>query len=155
MARLLLALLVLGRVLLAGTLLFCRQPNFTRTRPASASPPAATSTPPPTATATAASDVAREYRLAGVAVGGPGAYAVIANPDGQTALYRPGDEVPGLGRLLRVEEKRAIISSSRGDVEFRIRRAPTATPAPATPSRPYKRVTPTTPSPAPAGNDGE
>ncbi|GIW41345.1 MAG: hypothetical protein KatS3mg076_1922 [Candidatus Binatia bacterium] len=109
--------------------------------------PTARSTPtpgrvePPTA-----GPEARRFRLAGVAVARSGGYAVVEDPRGRTVLYRVGEEVPGLGKLVRVEERRAFFRGPEGDLVMEIRPAPTPTAAPAG-SPPKLR----TPSPSPAG----
>ncbi len=89
------------------------------------------------------------HRLAGVAVGTRSSFAAFEGPDGRTALYQLGDEVPGLGTLTRIEERRAFVSTTSGEVEFRVRPAPTPTLDLRSPS-PARVITVKNPSPLPA-----
>lgn len=70
-------------------------------------------------------------RLAGVALG-TNRYAVVEQPDGTTALYRAGDEVPGLGRIVDVTEDSATFEGPDGRIHLRVKAPPSATPAPPT-----------------------
>jgi hypothetical protein len=93
------------------------------------------------------------YRLAGVAVGDPESFAVIEAPDGRTTLYREDADVPGLGRLARIEAQRVIVEAEGGQFELWL--APAATPtrartAAARSTRPRK-VTGKPRLPTPAG----
>jgi hypothetical protein len=89
------------------------------------------------------------HRLAGTALGHT-RYAVVAQPDGSTALYRFGDEVPGLGRIVEVTENSATFDGSAGRVRMRITGPPSPTPAPPSPTDGVETATPSTPStPAP------
>lgn len=69
------------------------------------------------------------HRLAGTVVG-DARYAVIEGPRGESDLYRPGQTVPGLGRLVEVDADRATFDGEDGRVELRLAAAPTLTPAP-------------------------
>ena len=118
----------------------------------------------PTASATAAPmQPPPGYRLAGVAVGEPDSFAVVESPNGASALYRTGAEVPGLGRLVRIEAERVVIQGAGG--QFDLKLAPAATPtatAVRTPTAraatPKPRVAPaaggTTPGSTPSGAPG-
>jgi len=81
------------------------------------------------------------YRLAGVAVGGATSYAAIEPPGGNTNLYRRNEEVPGLGRIVRIEGDRVIIRTASGDFEMWVAPAPTPTFSPT--RRRAPRLTPT------------
>jgi hypothetical protein len=82
------------------------------------------------------------YRLAGVAVGEPDSFAVLEAPNGTNTLYRRNAEVPGLGRLVRIEAERVVFETAEGQFELWLAPAATATPGPVqAPTRP--RATPT------------
>jgi len=68
------------------------------------------------------------YRLAGVAVGEPQSFAVVESSSGSSALYRVGENVPGLGRLLSIGADRVIVENEAGQFDLRLAPAPTATP---------------------------
>ncbi len=68
------------------------------------------------------------YRLAGVAVGEPESFAVVESSSGSSALYRTGEEVPGLGRLVSIGAERVIVENESGRFELWLAPAPTATP---------------------------
>ena len=70
------------------------------------------------------------YRLAGVAVGEPESFAVVEASSGTSALYRVGEDVPGLGRLMRIEAERIVIQNEAGQFELWLTPAATATPRP-------------------------
>jgi hypothetical protein len=117
-------------------------PTVPRTTPTAATPGPAP-TPPP-------------FRLAGVAVGTSGSYAVIEDPHGVTALYRVGDQISGLGRLAGIERQEVLIETESGPVALRLRPAPTHTPADATPTAAAPEAEPaSTPAPSPADNAPE
>jgi hypothetical protein len=65
------------------------------------------------------------YRLAGTVVG-DATYAVIEQPDGTNDLYRPGQVVPGLGRLVDLGADRATFEGSDGRFELQL--VPASTP---------------------------
>ena len=67
------------------------------------------------------------YRLAGVAVGEPESFAVVESPAGTHGLYRLGEEVPGLGRVLRIEPERIVVQNDAGQFELWLTPAPTMT----------------------------
>ena len=67
------------------------------------------------------------YRLAGVAVGQPKSFAVVESPSGTHDLYRLGEEVPGLGRVLRIETQRIVVQNDAGQFELWLTPAPTVT----------------------------
>ena len=85
------------------------------------------------------------YRLAGVAVGEPESFAVIEAPSGTHALYHLDADVPGLGKLVRIEAERVLVQSETGEFEMWLAPAATAT---ATPVRSPLRRSPTGPAPA-------
>ncbi len=133
-----LVLAALGLLVAVGAWLLTREAAKTTPPPASPSPSGAPAQTP-------APSVPSGFRLAGTAVGAQGAYAVFEDPTGATNLYRPGDSVPGLGTLLRIEEKKVVVSVGNSEVEFRIRPAPSPSPTP--------QLTPSpalTPAPSPA-----
>jgi hypothetical protein len=84
-----------------------------------------TVTPVPTAV-----NVPPGYRLAGVAVGEPESFAVVEASSGASALYRVGDDVPGLGRLMRIEAERVVVQNETGQFEMWLTPAATITPKP-------------------------
>ena len=90
-----------------------------------AAPPAATIT----ATSAPGTPAAVRHRLAGTVIG-DASYAVIEHPDGTNELYRPGQEVPGLGRLVRVEADRATFAGQQGSFDLKLAPAPILTPVP-------------------------
>lgn len=68
------------------------------------------------------------YRLAGVAVGDPESFAVVESSSGASALYRVGEDVPGLGRLTRIEAERVVMQNETGQFEMWLTPAATVTP---------------------------
>ena len=84
------------------------------------------------------------YRLAGVAVGEPDSFAVIEAPNGRNTLYRRDADIPGLGRLIRIEAERIVVESEAG--QFDLWLAPAAT---STPTRIRAAVAPPTARPTP------
>jgi hypothetical protein len=86
------------------------------------------------------------YRLAGVALGEPDSFAVVETPNGRTALYRIDAEVPGLGRLMRIEAERVVVRTATGEVELWLGPA-------ATPTRTRTPRVRTTPTPGPRPTD--
>jgi hypothetical protein len=87
-------------------------------------------TPSPTRQAAAASPPATPgpaegYRLAGVAGGEERSFVAVELPDGSTELFRLGDDVPGLGRLTRVEDKRATFEGTDGAFSMQVAAKPT------------------------------
>lgn len=83
----------------------------------------------PTVTATATPVPAPPgYRLAGVAVGEPASFVVVEAPDGTSGLYQRGAEIPGLGRLIRIEAERIVVQGGRGRFALWLAPAPTSTP---------------------------
>jgi hypothetical protein len=87
------------------------------------------------------------YRLAGTVVG-DASYAVVEQPDGTNDLYRPGQTVPGLGRLIELEANRATFEGSDGRYELELVPAstPTVTPLPAEEPTPAATTQPEEPS---------
>jgi hypothetical protein len=94
-------------------------------------PPAAvatgTPTPSPPAAPRAAAPTPLAHRLAGTVIGDV-QYAIIEHTDGTTELYRPGDEVPGLGRLVAIDARAAHFERDGGRLRLAIVPAATATP---------------------------
>lgn len=117
-------------------------PTLPRATPAAAQP-GPSPTPPP-------------FRLAGVAVGTSGSYAVIEDTHGVTALYRVGDQITGLGRLAGIERQEVLIETESGPVALRLRPAPTQTPGatPTAAAAPEPQPS-STPAPSPADSDPE
>jgi len=143
-----LMLVLLLLVLLSGAWLWQRLAS-SLPRPAAtpaAPPPAPAATPSSVATVVRA---APGYRLAGVAVADPDSFAVIETPSGANVLYRLNEEVPGLGRLVRIEAERIVLQSDAGPVELWIAPAATATPTRARTPSP-RRAAARTPTPTPA-----
>lgn len=110
--------------------------------------------PTPTATPTTAVPTAVQappgYRLAGVAVGEPDSFAVVEAPNGTHTLYRADAEVPGLGRLVRIEAERVVVQGAAGQFEMWL--TPAATPTPTIARSPARRTpTPRLPPPTPHG----
>jgi len=74
-------------------------------------------------------------------MGGDTAYAAIESPGGSTGLYRLQATVPGLGKLVRIEGERVIVSVESGDFEMWVAPAPTPSFTPT--RRRTVRLTPT------------
>jgi len=106
--------------------------------------PAATSPEIPVSPSPTASPIRIAQRLAGTVVGDV-RYAVVEQPDGTSSLYRPGDEVAGLGQLLTIESDHATFLTPSGPVELRLAPAPTGTPAPTRRPIPPTQMRPATP----------
>jgi len=113
-------------------------------RAAEPTPPApiaaVTAMPPAPPTATPGEgkvpDTARGYRLAGTVVGDL-SYAILEDPNGSNQLYRPGQTVPGVGRLVGIEEDRIVLAGDDGTFALPLASEPTATwTAPSTPASP-------------------
>jgi hypothetical protein len=102
-----------------------------------------TRTPPNPDSATATKT---GYRLAGTVVG-DALYAVIELPDGTNELYRPGQMVPGLGRLVDLGANRATFEGGDGRIELQLVPAstPTVTPSPEEKPMPAKTTQPAEP----------
>jgi hypothetical protein len=143
-ARVLAALLARVAAALLVRTLWQRASEPERPAPTPAATPTSTAThsPPPTP--------AQGFRLAGTAAGLRGRYAVFEDPSGATEMYKVGDEIPGLGRLLRVGELDAAVTTSTGEVQYRVRPAPTKLPE-STPSA--KRVRKPAPTPDPSESE--
>ncbi len=129
-------------IILSGLWLWRRLVNTLA--PQLPSTPAATATTPPALTPTALR-APPGYRLAGVAVGEPDSFAVIEAPSGAHALYHLDADVPGLGKLVRIEAERVLVQSERGEFEMWLAPAATVT---ATPVRSPLKRSPTGPAPA-------
>jgi hypothetical protein len=108
---------------------------------------ATVASPRPTETAgtptVSAASGSRRHRLAGTVVGDV-SYAVIEGPDGTSALYRPGETVPGLGRIVDIGPDRVTIEGDHGRVDLQLAAAPTPTPAPPSPEPRESAEAPTT-----------
>ncbi len=119
---------VLLALLLAAIVLML----WRRHRPApSVAPPTPIATAAVTVTAVPSPTVLRApsgYRLAGVAVGEPDSFAVVESPNGRNTLYRRDADIPGLGRLVRIEAERIVVQSDAG--QFDLWLTPAATPTP-------------------------
>lgn len=119
-----------GTVLLLGVWLLRRahrpaEPPATVETASTATP---TTQTPTAAVAAAPPPAAIGYRLAGTVVGDM-SYAIIEDPRGGNQLYRPGQTIPGLGKLLAVEADGATMAGGTGTFVLRLEPAPTATPA--------------------------
>ncbi|MCX8071754.1 MAG: hypothetical protein N3C12_04810 [Candidatus Binatia bacterium] len=94
-------------------------------------------------------EMPRGYRLAGVAENAGQLYAVVELPDGRHGLFRQGEEIPGLGLVVRVGGEHAVFNTSQGEVTLWV--APAATPT-RTPTMPKPTATPRAPrARSPAG----
>ena len=119
------ALLLLLLAILSGLWLW-KQLRATKSPPPSAiATVVATGTPVPSPTTLRPPP---GYRLAGVAVGEPDSFAVIEAPNGRNTLYRLGADIPGLGRLVRIEAERIVVESAAGQFDLWLSPAATATP---------------------------
>lgn len=119
------ALLLLAAVLGAGWWLWGRLVGSLRPGPPAA--PLASASPSVPAQPVTPLRAPRGYRLAGVAVGEPDSFAVVEAPNGVNALYRVNAEIPGLGRVLRIEAERIVVQSAAGQIELWLMPAPTPT----------------------------
>jgi hypothetical protein len=99
--------------------------------------PAIESTPSPVSRITAAEQT--RYRLAGTVVG-DAEYVVIEHPDGRSDLYRPGQVVEGLGRLVAIGADSAAFEGDGGRVELHL--LPAATPSETAEETAMEDVTP-------------
>jgi hypothetical protein len=145
-------LLLFALVLVSGYWLWTRLLETAGPQPAGTTP-TATATRTPTAIPTTVK-APPGYRLAGVAVGEPESFAVVETAAGTSGLYRVGADVPGLGRLLRIEAERIVVQSEAGQFDLWLAPAATATPTRSpTAGTPGTQRTPmTTPRPqAPGG----
>jgi hypothetical protein len=119
------AILCLALVLASGWWLARRLVG----RPEPPSPATATPTNPSPSVPTAPPlQAPRGYRLAGVAVGEPASFAVVEAPSGANVLYRVDADIPGLGRLVRIEAERIVVQSDAGQIELWL--MPAASPTP-------------------------
>lgn len=82
----------------------------------------------PTVAAPQAAAPEGEFRLAGTAVGQPGAWAAIESPDGSSNLYRLGDVVADLGEIVAIQSDHVVVRSDQGETRLRLKPAATATP---------------------------
>jgi hypothetical protein len=145
----LLLLLLLAAVV--ALLLWWRRTPTEHHEPATPAPTAAS---PTEGMAAAASPTPPRFRLAGVAVGSSGSYAVLEDPHGVTALYRLGDEIIGLGRLSRIEEQEVVIDTESEPMVLRLRPAPTPTAWITTPDVVEQEEEPASP-PHPSAGDSD
>jgi len=116
--------------LLGGCVLFILALGLWLRDPGGSADPSRAATLLPVATPTPTAGVAAAppgHRLAGTVVGDV-RYAVVEFPDGTNDLYRPGQDVPGLGRLVEVESNHAIFEGDNGRLDLRLVAAPTTTP---------------------------
>lgn len=115
-------------------------------------PPAPESTPSPTASpsATVAAEAQRkiEHRLAGTVVGDE-QYVVVEHPDGRNELYRPGQSVPGLGRVVQIGPDDAVFEGDAGRLTLRLLPAPTPTASPVDATEDELGTAPTPEAPSP------
>jgi hypothetical protein len=107
----------------------------------------ATSSPTPTASAQPTAPLG--HRLAGTVVGDE-QYVIIEDPDGANELYRPGESVPGLGKLVEIGPDRAAFDSDAGRILLRLLPGSTPTSSPrATPTSALADTSEPTPAPPP------
>jgi Type II secretion system protein C len=136
-----LMLVVLALMLASGYWLWGRLQDLAPPAPAAPTPTvAATRTVTPVPTIVTAPP---GYRLAGVAVGEPDSFAVVESSAGSSALYRVGDDVPGLGRLMHIEAERVVLQTEGGQFELWLTPASTATPGAHATVEPTHRPVPT------------
>ncbi len=153
--------LSVGAVLILGTWLLWRAHQL----PAPTLPPTpllasdtetsatvAAATPSPVAAAAASPARGSGFRLAGT-VTGDLAYAIIVSPNGEHRLVQPGQDVPGLGRLVAVGADSARIAGDEGELELRVAAAPSPTAAPTSATPPIPRITPVASPPPPARSE--
>lgn len=114
-------------VLLAGAWLLWTRPAADLPR-ADAPPVPLLPTHTPTAVAPRVEVPQGEFRLAGTAVGQPGAWAAIESPDGSSNLYRLGDVVAELGEIVAIQSDHVVVRSDQGETRLRLKPAATATP---------------------------
>lgn len=129
-AAVILTLLVLGAI--AWRL---HGPDSNRPPSAGVDPTAPPSTPRKEGTTATSTPVTVAQRLAGVALGNT-RYAVVEQPDGTTALYRAGDDVPGLGTIVDVTENSATFEGPDGRIRLNVKPPPSPTFAPPSPTPP-------------------
>jgi hypothetical protein len=132
-ATVLLAVLALG--VLLGWWVLANRPG----PPTGSESAAGTPTSTPSCTVPPYSPTPVLHRLAGVAQGKV-EYAAVEGPDGISRLYRLGEEIPGLGRLVRIDGSSATIEGPAGQIHLSVAPAPTPS---VTPTR-----RPTSPPPA-------
>jgi hypothetical protein len=82
--------------------------------------------PQPTQTTPPEAEARVEHRLAGTVVGDE-QYVIIEHPDGRNELYRPGQSVPGLGRVAEIGADSAAFDADGRRVTLRLLPAPTPT----------------------------
>ena len=119
------AVLLLTAVLAWGWWLWRRTAGTTEPVSSAAATPRGKS---PTVPATTPLQVPRGYRLAGVAVGEPESFAVVETPGGANVLYRVNADIPGLGRLVRIDAEHIVVQGDAGRLELWL--MPAATPTP-------------------------
>jgi hypothetical protein len=96
------------------------------------SPPAGTPTPTtaieatPSPTSRISAAERTRYRLAGTVVG-DAEYVVVEHPDGRSDLYRPGEVIEGLGKVVAIGADSAAFEGDGGRVELHL--LPEATPS--------------------------
>jgi len=100
------------------------------------------------------SPVPVRQRLAGTVVGDV-RYAVVEQPDGTSSLYRPGDEVADLGKVLEIEADHATFLTPSGPIVLRLAAAPTGTPGRTRAPRRPTEAPVETPKPAPRSSDAQ
>jgi hypothetical protein len=125
--RLVFGLLLLLLVAMSGMWLWRRLTAPVPAHPVSATPartgPTATALPSETPL-----QAPPGYRLAGVALGEPDSFAVIEAPNGSHVLYHLDADVPGLGRLIRIESERVVIETAAGRFDLWLTPAATVKP---------------------------
>jgi hypothetical protein len=121
--RFIASLLALCLLLVFALGLYLRRSGEPSSPPASSSPTAA---PKPTETATPDAAAHVEHRLAGTVVGDE-QYVVVEHPDGRNELYRPGQTVPGLGKVGQIGPDNATFEADGRRITLRLLPAPTPT----------------------------
>ncbi len=111
--------------------------------PVAAAPGVVTPTTTPSPTAVTVAAAPQGYRLAGGAENAGQLYAGVEQPDGRHGLFRQGEDVPGLGTVVRVGGERAVFRTSAGELTLWV--APAATPT-RTPTTRKPTPTPRAPS---------
>lgn len=120
-------------LLLLGWWLHQRAQRIDRDRHTATTTPAPSPTPTTGAFGQATASPSVHHRLAGIAVGDV-RFVVVEHPDGTSALYRLGNEVPGLGRVRDITEDGATFDTPSGPLLLHITAPPPATATPPAPS---------------------
>jgi hypothetical protein len=100
-----------------------------------------TAAPKPTETTLPDVTAHVDHRLAGTVVGDE-QYVIIEHPDGRNELYRPGQTVPGLGKVGEIGADNAVFEADGRRITLRLLPAPTPTVGIPTSAAPEVEATP-------------